>query len=35
MFPAAMGIERGCELRAEHHSPRYTTRLEELPRMLA
>lgn len=31
VFPAAMGIERPWKLRAEHHSPRYTTRLGELP----
>ena len=31
LFPAAMGIERGWKLRAAHHSPRYTTRLDELP----
>lgn len=31
VFPAAMGIERPWKLRAEHHSPRYTTRLSELP----
>ncbi len=33
VFPAAMGIERGWTLRAEHRSPRYTTRLDELPRV--
>ena len=27
--PAAIGIERGWKLRAAHHSPRYTTRLDE------
>jgi DNA polymerase V len=31
VFPAAMGIERPWKLRAAHHSPRYTTRLSELP----
>ena len=31
LFPAAIGIERGWKLRAAHHSPRYTTRLDELP----
>ena len=31
VFPAAMGVERGWKLRAEHHSPCYTTRLTELP----
>ncbi len=31
LFPAATGIERGWQLRAEHRSPRYTTRLDELP----
>jgi len=35
VFPAAMSIERGRKLRAAHHSPRYTTRLDELPRVLA
>lgn len=35
VFPAAMGIERGWKLRAAHHSPRYTTRLDELPRVRA
>jgi DNA polymerase V len=35
LFPAAMGIERGWTLRAAHHSPRYTTRLDELPRVRA
>ena len=35
VFPAAMGIERGWTLRAAHHSPRYTTRLDELPRVRA
>ena len=35
VFPAAMGIERGWKLRAEHRSPRYTTRLDELPRVRA
>ncbi len=27
----ATGIERGWQLRAKHRSPRYTTRLDELP----
>lgn len=31
VFPAAMGIERGWKLKGEHHSPRYTTRLADLP----
>lgn len=31
VFPAAVGVERGWRLRAAHHSPRYTTRLDELP----
>ena len=31
LFPAGMGVERGWKLRAAHHSPRYTTRLDELP----
>jgi DNA polymerase V len=31
VFPAAMGIDRPWKLKAEHHSPRYTTRLAELP----
>lgn len=35
VFPAAMGIERGWKLRAAHHSPRYTTRLDELPAVQA
>ena len=35
VFPAAMGIERGWKLRAAHHSPRYTTRLDELPAVRA
>ncbi len=35
LFPAAIGIERGWQLRAEHRSPRYTTRLDELPRVRA
>lgn len=28
---AATGIEKGWKLRAEHHSPCYTTRLAEVP----
>ena len=35
LFPAAMGIERGWKLRSAYHSPRYTTRLDELPRVRA
>ncbi len=35
LFPAAMGIERGWKLWAAHHLPRYTTRLDELPRVRA
>ena len=35
LFPAVMGIERGWKLRAAHRSPRYTTRLDELPRVRA
>ncbi len=35
LFPAAAGIERAWKLRAAHHSPRYTTRLDELPRVRA
>ena len=35
VFPAAVGVERGWRLRAAHHSPRYTTRLDELPRVSA
>jgi nucleotidyltransferase/DNA polymerase involved in DNA repair len=31
VFPAAMGIERPWKLKAEHHSPRYTTRLSDVP----
>ena len=31
VFPAAMGVEHAWKLKAEHHSPRYTTRLEDLP----
>ncbi len=31
VFPAAVGVERGWKLRADHHSPCYTTRLTELP----
>ena len=31
VFPAAIGVERGWRLRAAHHSPRYTTRISELP----
>jgi len=35
IFPAAAGIERGWKQQAAHHSPRYTTRLDELPRVRA
>ena len=35
VFPAAMGVERGWRLSAAHRSPRYTTRIEELPRLRA
>lgn len=35
VFPAAMGIERPWKLRAAHHSPHYTTRLGEVPRVRA
>ncbi len=35
LFPAAAGIERGWKLRAAQRSPRYTTRLDELPRVRA
>jgi DNA polymerase V len=31
VFPAAMGVERPWRQRAAHHSPRWTTRLAELP----
>lgn len=31
VFPAAMGIERPWKLKAEHHSPRYTTRISDVP----
>ena len=31
VFPAAMGIRRSWRQRAEHCSPRYTTRLSDLP----
>jgi DNA polymerase V len=31
VFMAALGVERGWRLRAEHHSPYYTTRISELP----
>jgi DNA polymerase V len=30
MFIAAIGTKRAWKLRAEHHSPRYTTRMAEL-----
>ena len=35
LFPAAAGIKLGWKLRAAHRSPRYTTRLDELPRVRA
>lgn len=35
VFPAAMGVERSWKVRAEHHSPQYTTRLDELPQVKA
>lgn len=35
LFPAAGGIARPWKQRAAHHSPRYTTRLDELPRVRA
>lgn len=35
VFPAAMGTDRNWKLRADHHSPRYTTRLDELPAVRA
>jgi DNA polymerase V len=35
LFPAAMGVERRWEARAARRSPRYTTRLSELPRVRA
>jgi len=35
LFPAAAGIERGWKAQTAHHSPRYTTRLDELPRVRA
>ena len=31
VFPASAGIKRPWRLRADHHSPRYTTRWNELP----
>ena len=31
IFPAATGIQRPWKQRAEHHSPRYTTRLSDVP----
>jgi DNA polymerase V len=31
VFPAATGIQRSWKQRAEHRSPRYTTRLSDLP----
>jgi DNA polymerase V len=35
VFPAAMGVERGWKQRAEHRSPRYTTRLADVPAVSA
>jgi DNA polymerase V len=35
LFPAAMGVARRWEARAARRSPRYTTRLDELPRVRA
>lgn len=35
VFLAATGIERGWKLLAEHHSPRYTTRLADVPTVRA
>lgn len=35
VFPAAMGVTRGWQPLAERRSPRYTTRLDELPRVRA
>jgi DNA polymerase V len=35
LFPAAAGVERRWETRAARRSPRYTTRLSELPRVRA
>lgn len=35
VFPAAIGVERGWQLRAAHHTPRYTTRIEDVPRVRA
>ena len=36
LFPAAVGVgRRGWGQRADRHSPRYTTRLDELPRVRA
>lgn len=35
LYPAAMGVVRGWQLKAEHQSSRYTTRLGELPRVRA
>jgi DNA polymerase V len=31
VFPAAVGLERAWAQRAAHRSPRYTTRIGELP----
>lgn len=35
VFPAGAGIERPWKLKADHHSPRYTTRLEDVPAVKA
>ncbi len=35
VFPAGAGIERKWKLKAEHHSPRYTTRLDDVPAVRA
>jgi DNA polymerase V len=35
VFPAGMGTEQPWTLRAEHHSPRYTTRLSDVPAVRA
>lgn len=35
LFPAAAGVARGWGQHAAHRSPRYTTRLDELPRVRA
>jgi DNA polymerase V len=35
VFPAGTGTERPWKLRAEHHSPRYTTKLVDVPAVIA